>query len=366
MKVSQIKSILNATWKANQMGHRKFVPLFTGEAGIGKSEICQEWVKDMRVSDPDFQFLDLRIAYMDSPDFVGLVFNVVSNDGTNRTCYSLPEFWPTEGRGLILLEEPNRGQQSVMNALMQLLTDRKVMNYSVPNGFIIAGAINPEIEGYDVNHMDVPLRNRFTEFETVFDKQDFLTYVKANLWFEPLVAWLDEGWSYFKSGEVGTEGSYITPRSLSKLNTIEVVNREVGVDPNVRINVIHSVLGKGFANQYIQFVDNDKPLLAGDFIKNKEKALERLKKMTADKVGYRGDLVNPLIDSVIDSIGKGELVPEIVFDLAPHLNRDMLSNLFIDLSDTSTEKFNPNEFMKKYENEVKAIAKSSKRKTKPA
>jgi hypothetical protein len=247
---------------------------------------------------------------------------------------------------------------------MQLLTDRKVMGYTLPEGWLVVAAINPEVEGYDVAQMDGALRNRFTEFFTTFDKDGFREHIVEEKWFEPLIAFISENWTWLPKGEVGKDGIYISPRSLSKLNAIEIVNRELGVDQTVRISVINAVLGKGYAAQYIQFVDNDKPLLAKDFILNREKAFERLKEITSTKEGYRGDLITPLIDSVVTAVSAGELPPEFTLELVKFLPKDSIGDVFVKLASQPSTKFDMQDFFEKNKPALESIAASVKKKAK--
>ena len=114
MKPIRILEVLKLATKARQNGH-VFNPLFTGDAGLGKSAICQEFVNQMRTTgfpsegipkNPNYGFLDLRIAYMEAPDLIGFPETELDKNNQKRTAHHLPEFWPTEGQGIILLEEP--------------------------------------------------------------------------------------------------------------------------------------------------------------------------------------------------------------------------------------------------------------------
>jgi hypothetical protein len=120
MKPTSIFQILDLAQEARKKGE-VFNPIFTGEAGLGKSQICQQWVKQQRKTDPNFGFIDLRIAYMEAPDLIGLPENELAEDGIKVTSHYLPDFWPRNpnSRGLLLLEEPNRGTTGVMNCLIQ-------------------------------------------------------------------------------------------------------------------------------------------------------------------------------------------------------------------------------------------------------
>ncbi len=205
MKPSKIHEALDMAFAARKIG-KTLNPLFAGAAGIGKSEICQQWVKEQQKRNKDFKFIDLRIAYMEAPDLIGFPEKEIDSNGTPRTAHLLPDFWPTDpnSEGLILLEEPNRGTTAVMNCLMQILTDRKVHKYELPKGWIIAAAINPDSAEYDVNTMDTALRNRFAEFEVEYDHPTFCAYMESSKWHDTIQNFVKSGtWVYKDAAHLG-------------------------------------------------------------------------------------------------------------------------------------------------------------------
>jgi len=310
MQVSKISEILDLALTARELGY-VFNPMFVGEAGIGKSEAIQQWVEKQRLTDPDFQFIDLRLAYYEGPDLIGYPYQYVDELGNQRMGHALPHMWPTHGRGLILLEEPNRGNEMVQNCLMQLTDfNRKVgPTYKLPDGFIIASALNPEGTKYSVNSMDTALKNRFEHFEVDFNFNTFLAYIEKANWHHRVVQFVKSGnWVYKKSDSIGKDGVYISPRTLSRLNTIEHSLDARGVANDAEQRSLHytlclSLLGKYTGNEYWKTCWDDAPITAMDLIKDKEKALEKLKKMTQDKATYAGDKVNLTVDSIVEKYG---------------------------------------------------------------
>lgn len=298
MSPKNIYKILDLTLKVKENG-RNFIPLFAGEAGIGKSEIVQQWVKMKQQDDPSFGFLDLRMAYFEGPDLVGLPKFETDENGIERTQTALPAFWPTEGKGLILLEEPNRAQPATLNALMQLLTDRKIHNYKIPDGYILAACINPD-GNYDVTTMDTALKNRFEIFDVEYDHNHFIDYAKENKWHPSIIAFLNSGaWQYSKSENIGANEMYIAPRNFAKLNNVEMV--ELQKDRDLHYNVTVSILGHNVGKAYNTFVFEQKPILAKDLTDNKKASLDKLK-MYSDPTAYRGDMIDVTIKSILDSI----------------------------------------------------------------
>ena len=295
MKPSNIPAVLDLAYYARLQG-RSLNPMFTGEAGLGKSEITQSWVKKQRERNPNFGFLDLRIAYMEAPDLIGFPSEGKDSHGTERTKHLLPEFWPTEGEGLILLEEPNRGTTGVMNCLMQLLTDFKVHNYTVPPGWMIAACINPDSSEYDVNTMDAALKDRFVEFEVEYEHMSFVDYINATDYHESVQMFIGSGlWTYKDTKSIGKDGKYISPRTWSKVNAAELA----GVNKNRQLHrlTICSILGKDIGNEYHKFCYDSAPVTASDILKDRTAAFKRLVAQS-DTQTYQGDMIAATVESI--------------------------------------------------------------------
>lgn len=302
MKPSHIMTIMDTALEARKLD-QVFNPLFTGEAGLGKSQIVQQWVKKQKERNPNFGFLDLRIAYMEAPDLIGFPETEKDSNGNVRTKHRLPEFWPTgeHSEGLILLEEPNRGTTGVMNCLMQLLTDRKVHNYEIPPGWIIAGCVNPDSSEYDVNTMDAALKDRFEEFEVEFDHMAFMDFMDSANWHQSLQMFISSGiWTYKTTKEIGKDGKYISPRTLSKVNAAELA----GISKNRQLHriVVNSILGKDIGNEYHKFCYDSAPVTAQDILKDAKAALKRLEEQS-DPSKYQGDMIAATVESIEKNYG---------------------------------------------------------------
>lgn len=299
MKPSHIMTIMDTALAARKAGS-VFNPMFTGEAGLGKSQIVQQWVKKQREENPDYGFLDLRIAYMEAPDLIGFPKDLEVK-GKWRTVHLLPGFWPTEGEGLLLLEEPNRGTTGVMNCLMQLLTDRKVHDYELPEGWIIAACVNPDSSEYDVNTMDVALKDRFVEFEIEYDPLTFLEHMDAQSWSESIQRFIGDAiWTYKTSKELGQNGKYISPRTWSMVNAAE----KAGARKNRSLHriVVSSILGKDIGNEYHRYCYDQAPVTASDLLKDKDAALSKLKEHSSPDT-YKGDMISATVESIIKAYG---------------------------------------------------------------
>jgi hypothetical protein len=297
MKPSNIFAIMDTALEARRIDE-VFNPLFSGEAGLGKSQIVQQWVKKQRERNPNFGFLDLRIAYMESPDLIGLPENEVLPDGAKITSHYSPDFWPRdpESEGLILLEEPNRGTTGTMNCLMQLLTDRKVHKYELPKGWIVAACINPDSSEYDVNTMDAALKDRFEEFEVEYDAITFMDFIDSTNWHSNVQMFVKSGmWIYKSTKEIAKDARYISPRTWSKMNAAEMAN--VSRSRPLHRIVCQSILGKDIGNEYHKFCFDQAPVTAQDIVKDRDKAFERLR-LQSDVNTYQGDMIAATVESI--------------------------------------------------------------------
>ena len=302
MKVSRIFEIMDLAWKSRQLGDR-FTPMFRGGAGLGKSEVVQQWVAKQRKRNPNFGFIDLRVAYYEAPDLVGYC-SVLEVNGVARSVFALPEIWPTEGEGLALFEEPNRGTTGVMNCLMQVLTDRQVgTKYKLPPGWMMAACVNPDDANYDVNAMDTALTDRFEIFDIEYDPNTFIHYIEDSKYDPCIVRFIKSGaWTYKSADSIAEKdgGKYISPRTWSKLNAAE----RAGCRDNRSLHriVCQSILGKHVGNEYWKSCWDDAPVTAQDILNNPEVALSKLSDQCKPDQ-YQGDRIAVTVESIVQSYG---------------------------------------------------------------
>ena len=146
--------------------------LLEGPTGIGKSQITAEFAARAGIA---HRVLDLSL--LEPPDLVGLP---QLRDG--RTHYAFPAELPTEGHGVLMLEELNRAEIPVMQPALQLLSARRLHAYELPPGWFCVAAVNPEQDDYQVNHLDAALRARFLQLSVRADRDEWLRWAaRANV-----------------------------------------------------------------------------------------------------------------------------------------------------------------------------------------
>jgi len=81
-----------------------------------------------------------------------------------------------------MLEELNRAEIPVMQPALQLLSARRLHDYTLPAGWFCVAAINPDDGDYQVNELDPAMRSRFLQLTVRAERSAWLDWaVKANV-----------------------------------------------------------------------------------------------------------------------------------------------------------------------------------------
>ncbi len=139
------------------------VPIFLwGAPGVGKSSLVREVADEL-----DVQFIDLRLVQLDPVDLRGLpyVIDAPGEAGHKLMEFAEPGLLPREGRGILFLDELPQAQPLVQNAASELVLDRRIGDYRLPDGWVIIAAGNRRQDRAATQEMPAHLKNRFTHLE---------------------------------------------------------------------------------------------------------------------------------------------------------------------------------------------------------
>lgn len=161
--------------------HRlKLSTMIWGPPGIGKSSIVAQTARAHKL-----QFIDVRLSQLAPTDLRGLP---VAVKGISR--WYPPEFLPRSGKGVLFLDEINLAPPTMQGMAQQLILDRRVGSYVVPNGWFIWAAGNRSEDRAAVFDMPAPLANRFLHLEVQPDFDSFKNYALATNAHEHIIAFL--------------------------------------------------------------------------------------------------------------------------------------------------------------------------------
>lgn len=247
-------------------------PLFIwGDPGIGKSEIVAQAAKQLSELIPGFQpnVIDRRLSTMENTDLMGLP-NIDSN---NRTSWSTPSFLPTDPnwKGIIFFDEFNQAQPSTMNACYQLILDRKLGDYTLPDGALIVAASNEADSTNFGEEIPKPLANRFAHCTLIADSESWATWaIKAGIRPE-VISFVRNNPGYFwDHNRYEASKIYATPRSWAKVSKIIDMDAKLNVSPEIKKLHIAARVGEDVAALVYQNILKAKDMPDIDKILNGE------------------------------------------------------------------------------------------------
>jgi len=222
------------------------VPVFLwGPPGIGKSSIVAQIAKEQ-----DISFIDLRLSLLDPTDLRGIPF---FNTKEETALWAPPSFLPdgSKPKGILFLDELNTAAPMVQASAYQLILDRKIGEYSLPDGWAIVAAGNRESDRGVVFRMAAPLANRFVHLEMESSVEDWKTWA-VNAEIHPaIVAYISHRPdALFTFGQVDESRSFATPRTWEYVNEIIVSNPE----SDLVLPMVSGAIGEELAASFLGFL----------------------------------------------------------------------------------------------------------------
>ncbi len=145
-----------------------------GPPGVGKSAICRQVADSLSL-----QYIDIRVLLLDLVDLRGIPYR----NENGQTAWATPDFLPEEGSTdgfLINLDELASGKPSIQAALYQLVLDRQIGEYRLPENAAIVACSNRQTDRAVVHKMPTALASRFVHFDISVSHADWMAWAAAN------------------------------------------------------------------------------------------------------------------------------------------------------------------------------------------
>ena len=237
MKASSLIDVISSLFEQK-------VPTFLwGAPGIGKSSIVKQIADSKKIG-----FIDLRLALMDPTDLKGIPFY---DKDSHSALWASPAFLPREGEGILFLDELNSAPPSVQASAYQLILDRKVGEYELPDGWAIVSAGNREGDRGVTYRMPSPLANRFVHFEMEVDVDDWRFWAYESEIDEKIIAYISyKNEHLFTFDAKNDSKSFATPRSWEYVDKILKSN----ISEELLLETISGTISKEVAVGFLSFI----------------------------------------------------------------------------------------------------------------
>ena len=183
MRPAHLNTVLDKEFIGAQNGSHTPVMLW-GPPGVGKSDLIAQIGERNKVP-----VIDIRLSQMEPSDLRGIPFR--DND---KVEWAVPSMLPnadTHGSaGILFLDEITSAVPSVSAAAYQLILDRRLGDYEVPNGWAIFAAGNRQGDRGVTYTMPSPLANRFSHYEVDINLDDWVSWAYKHEISEKIIAFL--------------------------------------------------------------------------------------------------------------------------------------------------------------------------------
>ncbi len=183
MRPSHIAAILDKEFNSTLSGQHTPVMLW-GPPGVGKSQIIAQIANKHGV-----KLIDIRLSQMEPTDLRGIPFR-----RDDYVEWAVPAMLPNAARdgdtGILFLDEITSAPPTVSTAAYQLILDRRLGEYVIPDGWAIFAAGNRQGDRGVTYNMPAPLANRFTHYEVEAHLDDWVAWAHENDIDERLIGFL--------------------------------------------------------------------------------------------------------------------------------------------------------------------------------
>ena len=271
-------------------------PIFLwGPPGIGKSDIIKQLGTEL-----DAHVIDVRLSLWEPTDIKGIPY-FDSNDNTMRWAPpgELPskEFASQHKQIILFLDEMNSAAPAVQAAAYQLVLNRRVGTYQLPDNVVLVAAGNRESDKGVTYRMPAPLANRFVHLEMAIDWDDWQEWAVENRIHKDVVGFLTfSKKDLYDFDPKSASRAFATPRSWSFVSELLT---DDDTDEHTLTDLTSGAVGEGLA---VKFMAHRK--IASKMPNPTEILSGKVKKMDSKEISAMYSLTVSLCYELKDSCDK--------------------------------------------------------------
>jgi len=214
-----------------------------GAPGVGKSEVVAQ--VGMKRGLP---IRDVRLSQMDPVDIRG-----VPSVAEGRTDWNTPNFLPDpdkEPEGIMFFDEINQAPHSVQAAAYQLILDRKVGDYTLPEGWRILCAGNRLQDRAMAGKMSSALNNRLVHIDFEVELKPWVNWANANSIRPEIISFMRFRPEMLHEHDPSKdERSFQTPRTWAYASRL--LN---AATPDLEYPMLIGAVGKAAAGEFMSYI----------------------------------------------------------------------------------------------------------------
>jgi MoxR-like ATPase len=246
MRLNEAKEIIKRLYEAD----RSIVVYLEGAPGIGKSSVVKEAAKELGVECKIVELVTKKPTsfFIPEPEKDGKGFREIINFSI------LPK--DPDSKGILFLDEFPSAPQIVQAAVHDLILDRRLGEYTLPEGWMIVLAGNRA--GENILNAFLPATiNRIVKIEIEYDEKDFVDYaVNHNYEPETISFFMQNKHLIARTSFENFNGEpFTSPRSIEKADKLIKI---FGKNHPKIAELLKGVLGDA-AFDFVAFIQDEMP-----------------------------------------------------------------------------------------------------------
>jgi MoxR-like ATPase len=268
-------------------------PLFLwGPPGIGKSELVEGITNELGGF-----MIDLRLGQMEPTDIRGIPFY---NKELGKMDWAPPIDLPDEELAsqypmvVLFLDELNSAAPAVQAAAYQLILNRRIGKYVLPDNVVMVAAGNRESDKGVTYRMPTPLANRFIHQEIKVDFASWQEWAAQHKIHKDVVGYLSFAkQDLYDFDSKSSSRAFATPRSWTFVSELLA---DEDLDEDTATNLIAGTVGEGLA---VKFAAHRK--VAGKMPNPEDILLGKVKELKVKEVSAMYSLVTSMCYELKDA-----------------------------------------------------------------
>ncbi len=289
-------------------------PNLIGPHGIGKTEFIRQYAKTR-----GFGLIEFRLGTCsDAGDLTG-VPKIELKDGQHVTIFATPEFFPRNheqdpygGKWILFFDEWNRCVvKEVYQAIFNLILEKRMNQYAMPENSWINLACNPATDDYDVfSFEDAAFRDRLCHLKVTPTQHEFMSFIRNKHGESSIIDFLD---AYGSMSSAKTEDFSLPEVKYSRRTWDRIIPIEkAGASEEVLTTIMQGMVGIHATQTYMKHREMNQVIRGKDILDNFPKVKPKI-----IEIGNAGkiDIINNLGDDVVRELNtisdsKKRLTPE--------------------------------------------------------
>ncbi len=247
-----------------------------GPPGVGKTDTAREAAGKLGIG-----FAEYSLAHHTRASLLGLPAICEDAKGVKHTEYTMSEIISTVWRevdkgypeGILFLDEFPCMSESIAPVILAFLQYKKIGMHSLPDGWFLVLAGNPEEYNRSVRRFDAVTIDRMRVMNVDYDVSAWLDYANKRGVHPDVIEYVGTHQKSLYIVDLENEEQVVTPRSWTNLSSNMLVNDRLGIPANYRM-IRQFIKSDRIAGEFFDFLEKKELYLKHedmeDLLKNGE------------------------------------------------------------------------------------------------